>query len=365
MLPGVVSYGQLTFPSAAVSFKGAAAISGGYLQIFQDTGAAYTEVFSLADSGIVDIELGSNDLVARRNSFPYLRVYSWNGTTFAQTWEMNPTLFLNNVPTTVSISSDGNRIHYGCPGTSGAYANPGFGIILRQGNGSYAQEAYVLASASVASVAVDSGGDYVFANRGNNVAAGMYRNIGAGGGWSSFAGVGTAPFGNDMPSASSRIITAASNLYRATLSTSSPYICIYRSLTTTGGNFRLGNPSSLPPSTYVGQAIDVSDDGSYICYAYQASTTANGNIRIYGRSSDTAFSTLAYDPGSVSNGRIVGCSFNGDATKLFAARAYTGATTDQIWVYTRSGSTWSQTGSIQTRSYFTPASMACRTISAN
>lgn len=361
MIPGSTAYGALA-DSAAVAFRGVATYTAGsYLEVFKDNGSSYTSVFSLNDSSVKTIELVNNDLLVVRSATPYIRVYSWNGSTFAQTWTMSTVPFNNNIPSgAATISYDGNRLMYSGPGTTGAYANPGIGTMVRQGDGSYAAESWINMSVSNDSIATNGDGTVLFARRNSNTTAGMARY--SSGAWGSFAGVGSAPFGNNQPSASSRTGTS---IYMSTLSTSSPYLCMYRHIVSTGANSRLSNFSTLPPSTWTNTSTDMSYDGTYVALGYQASTTANGGIRVYSKTSNTAFNNISLDTGTITNGRISGVSFSSDGTKLYGARAFTGTTSENVWVWTRSGSTWTQTGSIQCNSYFSQSSLERRLISAN
>lgn len=362
MLPGITAYGGLPSSSAPVAFKGVATYTATFhLEIFQDNGATWSSVFSLTDSQIRTIELVANDLLVVRTASPYIRVYSWNGTTFVETWAMSTVPFNNNIPGSgASISFDGNRLMYSGPGTTAPYGTTGVGTMLRQGDGSYAAESWINMSVGNDSIATNGDGTVLFARRNSNTTAGMARY--SSGSWGSFSGVGSAPFGNNQPSASSR---AGASIYMSTLSTSSPYLCMYRHIVSTGANSRLSNFSTLPPSTWTNTSTDMSYDGTYVALGYQASTTANGGIRVYSRTSVTAFNNISLDTGTITSGRISGVSFSSDGTKLYGARAFTGTTTENVWVWTRSGSTWTRTGSIQCNSYFSQSSLERRLISAN
>lgn len=365
MIPGIVASGGI-YTSTAVPFRGVAAYSStNHLEIFQDNNdGTWTSVFDLTDSSIRTIELVDNDLLVVRTASPYIRVYSWNGTTFTNTWTMSTVPFNNNIPSgAASISYDGNRIMYSGPGTTSPYGTAGVGTLVRQGDGSYAAESWIDMSVANDSIATNGDGTVLFARRNSNTTAGMARY--SGGAWGTFAGVGSAPFGNNQPSASSRVVGSGDSIYMSTLSTSSPYMCMYRHIVSTGANSRLSNFSSIPPSTWTNTSTDMAYDGSYVALGYQASTTANGGIRVYARSSATAYNTISLETGTLTNGRICGVAFSSDGTKLYGARAFTGTTTERIWVWTRSGSVWTQTGSINTASFFAQSSLERRLISAN
>lgn len=362
MIPGVVAYGGLPSSSAPSVFRGVAAYSStNVLEIFQDNGSTWSSVFNLTDTAIRTIELVNNDLLVVRTSSPYIRVYSWDGVGFVETWAMSTVPFNNNIPSgAATISYDGNRLMYHGPGTTAPYGTNGVGTMTRQGDGSYAAESWIALSVNSDSIATNGDGTVFFGRRGSNTTAGMARY--SGGSWGSFSGVGSAPFGNNQPSASSRVGTS---IYMSTLSTSSPYLCMYRHIVSTGANSRLANFSSIPPSTWTNTSTDMSYDGQYVALGYQASTTANGGVRLYKQSSATAFNTISLDTGTITNGRISGVSFSSDGTKLYAARAFTGTTSERIWVWTLSGSTWTQTGSINASSFFVQSSLERRLISAN
>lgn len=365
MLPGVVAYGGLP-SSSAVPFKGVATYSAtSHLEVFKDNlNGTWTSVFDLTDSNIKTIELVSNDLLVVRSSSPYIRVYSWNGTTFTNTWTMSTVPFNNNIPSgAASISYDGNRLMYSGPGTTAPYGTVGVGTMLRQGDGSYAAESWINMSVSNDSIATNGDGTVLFARRNSNTTAGMARY--SAGAWGSFSGVGSAPFGNNQPSASSRVVGSGDSIYMSTLSTSSPYLCMYRHIVSTGANSRLANFSTLPPSNWTNTSTDMSYDGTLVALGYQASTTANGGIRVYGKSSATAFNNIPLETGTLINGRIAGVAFSSDGTKLYGARAYTGTSTENVWVWTLSGGTWTQTGAIACNSYFNQSSLERRLISAN
>lgn len=360
MIPGSTAYGALA-DSAAVAFRGVATYTGGQLEVFKDNGSSYTSVFSLNDSSVRTIELVNNDLLVVRSATPYIRVYSWNGSTFAQTWAMSPVPFNNNIPGgAATISYDGNRLMYSGPGTTGAYSKPGIGTMVRQGDGSYAAESWIDVAVANDSIATNGDGTNIFGRRNNNITAGMARY--SSGAWGTFSGVGSAPFGNNQPSASSRTGTS---LYMSTLSTSSPYLVMYRTIVSTGANSRLANFTTLPPSTWTNTSTDVSYDGTYVALGYQASTTANGGIRVYQRNSATKFNTIALETGTLVNGRIAGVAFSSDGTKLYGARAFTGTSTENVWVWTLSGGTWTQTLAFGTNSFFSQSSLERRLISAN
>lgn len=362
MIPGITAYGGLPSSSAPVAFKGVATYTAtSHLEIFQDNGTTWTSVFDLTDSQIRTIELVANDLLVVRTAAPYIRVYSWNGTTFVQTWAMSTVPFGSNIPSgAAAISFDGNRLMYSGQGANAPYGTAGVGTMTRQGDGSYAAESWIDVAITNDSIATNGDGTVLFARRNSNTTAGMARY--SSGAWGSFAGVGSAPFGNNRPSASSRTGTS---IYMSTLSTSSPYLCMYRHIVSTGANSRLSNFSTLPPSTWTNTSTDMSYDGTYVALGYQAGTTANGGIRVYSRTSATAFNNISLDTGAIVNGNIVGVSFSSDGTKLYGARAFTGTTSENVWVWTRSGSTWTQTGSIKCNSYFAQSNSERRLISAN
>ncbi len=363
MIPGSTAYGALAVASAPVTFKGVATYtSTSHLEVFKDNlNGTWTSVFDVTDSAIKTIELVSNDLLVVRSNVPYIRVYSWNGTTFTNTWTMYTVPFNNNIPSgAASISYDGNRIMYSGPGTTSPYGTAGVGTLVRQGDGSYAAESWIDMSVANDSIATNGDGTVLFARRNSNTTAGMARY--SSGAWGSFAGVGSAPFGNNQPSASSRTGTS---IYMSTLSTSSPYLLMYRHIVSTGANSRLANFTTLPPSTWTNTSTDMSYDGTLVALGYQASTTANGGIRVYGKSSATAFNNIPLETGTLINGRIAGVAFSSDGTKLYGARAYTGTSTENVWVWTLSGGTWTQTGAIACNSYFNQSSLERRLISAN
>lgn len=363
MIPGSTAYGGLPSASAPVPFRGVATYTAtSHLEVFQDNGSTWTQIFDVVDTGIRTIELAGNDLLVVRTGAPYIRVYSWNGSTFVETWAMpTPATFNNNLPSgAATISYDGNRIMYHGPGTTGLYGSTGVGILTRWNDGSYIEQGWVPVSVNNDSIATNGDGTMFFGRRGSNTTAGMARY--SGGTWGSFSGVGSAPFGNNQPSACSRV---GASIYMSTLSTSSPYLCMYRHIVSTGANSRLSNFSSIPPSTWTNTSTDMSYDGTMVALGYQASTTANGGIRVYQQTSATAFNSIMLDTGTITSGRISGVSFSSDGTKLYGARAFTGTTDERVWVWTRSGSTWTRTGSINANTYFSQSSLERRLISAN
>lgn len=351
MIPGIVAYGGILAPSAPASFKGVATLgNGGVLEVWQDNGSSWTNVFSLTDSSFIDVQLGAVDLLVRSTTIPYIRVYSWDGTTFTQTASLG---ISGGSPGASCFSYDGNRVAYNSAQNHQIYV---------RSNGSYSTREANVTGITPPSNCMNFDGTSYFTTAGTNNTA--YKLSYLSGAWqTSFTSVSGTNYGTHQ-AAHSRVATGL-YYYATTMSTSSPYVQIYRCTVSSGAWVRLTNVTTLPPSTWTLKSCDVAYDGSAVVIGYQAGATANGGVRIYAQSSVSAFNNITLDTGAILDGNVAGVSFNSTYDKLYVARASATAGVDKVWVWTRSGSTWTQTGYVPASTSFNPSSTTYRVISAN
>lgn len=340
MICGIVSSNAIKSTSAPVKFRGVATLcSDNTIEVFKDD-SGWPSVFTLVDLNANNVKLVDNDLMVGRSTSPFIRVYSWNGTTFVATGSFStpPSGYSISTNSTPAISYDGNTINISALGGNVI-------SMTRLKSGAYSNYKTFTMGLNASCMALNENGNLMFAGRGNNSSAGVSYLSGTT--WGTFTGMsGSSPRGNFRPGAMSQ---SGNILYSAVITTSSPYILRYYHTLSTKTNTTLPAITTPPPSSWVVGSIDVSFDGTLLAIGYQAGTTANGGVRIYNQSSTTDY--VAYDSGTMLSGRVSGVSFSSDGSTLYAAHATTG-TSNNVRVWRKVGSSWTLSKILTTSAHF-------------
>lgn len=366
MIHGITAMNGIVRQSLPI-FKGVATLTGGIVEVFSYEGTVAPQlVFDVIGIDAVSVELQQSHLLVmcggRTGTYPRLRVYTWDGTTFNETWVEDPYGPVES-RWSASMSFDGSRI------VTPAYSNgrqyptgEGFVSYVRNGNDFVVEE--FQRARTLYSTHIPEDGDVAFFRSTNNTPLWMSERSGTS--WSTLAGYGTNIATSYMPISGSQM---GSSIYVATTLLSSPYLNVYRR-TSTGTMSKLGNISPTIPSTWRdNMSIDMSFDGTLLAFGYKAGTTQNGGIRIYKRVSDTSFNATELDTGAIIEGAVGGVSFSSDGNLLFVANTYQRKTSDRCQVYSRSSKgVWSLIENISTYQPFkvlTSTEQCLNQISAN